>query len=140
MIDGNSLSFRKEKTLVVQDYVKGASTPHSDCESWALRNGRRTAVPENKVMPDLSQIDSTCSLDKGLMIGTVIYPTRREGASSASLPKRGRLLGHESRPKSRESRYEKGALSCCISRRVALVTRFLQTFIEAHRIQIWQTR
>jgi len=95
MIDGNSFSFRKEKTLVVQEYVKRGSTPHSDCESRAPRHGRRAAVPENKVMPDLSQIDSTCSLGKGLTIGAVVYPTRRHGTSSASLPKRALHLGSQ---------------------------------------------
>ena len=92
MIDGNYFTFRKENTLVVQEYVKGGFTPHSHCESRAPWNGRRAAVPENIVVPDLSQIYSTCSLGKGLMIGAVIYPTRRGDTSSASLPKRVLLL------------------------------------------------
>jgi len=44
-------------------------------------------------MLDVSQIDSTCSLGKGLMIGAVVYPTRRDGSSSANFPKRALVVG-----------------------------------------------
>jgi len=93
MIDGKSVSFLKEKTIVVQLFVRGGCTPHPDCESRAPWHGKRPAVPENKVMPDVSQIDSTCSLGKGLMIGAVVYPTRRDGSSSANFPKRALVVG-----------------------------------------------
>ncbi len=92
MIDGKSVSFPKEKTVVVQLYLRGGCTPHPDCESRAPWHGKRRRYLKTKVIPDVSQIDSTCSLGKGVMIGAVVYPTRRDGSSSANFPKRALLV------------------------------------------------
>jgi hypothetical protein len=88
MIDGKPFPFLKETTLALHEYVRDDAAPHSDNESRAPWREHRKAVPENKVMPGVSQINSMRSLGTKASNWAVVYPNWRDGTSSASSPKR----------------------------------------------------